>query len=761
MLNRLSALIVATVLFGLLSINGIVSSLSNKALDTLFLLRGPVQPSQEIIIIGVDDESLAALGPWPFPRKYHAELLAGLNRAKTIGFDFLFAEPTDQDEIFNEAIKAAPPVVLASARNAQQQVLYPTPSLNGSAGTGHIEIILGRDGIVRKIMLAQKTGHGILPAFAVAMKRGAGMGAGLPSTGRPVLINHYGPEHTFLYLSYIDVLRGKISKDFFKDRLVLIGAEALGIGDTHVTPFTRRNQTPGVEIQATILNNLLDDSRLKPLHAVTWFLLAGIGILCLAVWPRKAEKWNLIINISLATFFLLVAAALFQFSFFLDPAPALLFLTLCYLVHLVIERLWTAKRIYSEMTELDSRLATELQQVYTNIPSRVFNLQPPPATAGGVRRHLAHLQAGVKVLSLQHHFIENLLDKELPPLILWEKESGMVILANAMFNTFWSAYFTGQSSLPALNQFMLLLQKNLSAKDNNPIDPATVSDKIPAPAFDISLSGHGQKKFFHVTIHSVDVEDLEFSGVLALLTDVTEIKELEQIKDELVSVVSHELKLPLTVILGYGEMLAGSLKNEDKLYVDKMNEQARRLNRLIENFLDVTRLEHGSREIKQLPLDPVALIKEATELASQVAAQKNITIRQNLPYKATPMMGDATLLLQAITNLLDNAIKFSPEQTKITIKLVEEPEQFILCVADQGPGVPAESRDLIFKKFNRGKQEPGREGFGLGLNFVQQVVKKHGGKIWLDPETDSGATFCLMLPKKNPCPTTSQNDICP
>ncbi|HHD63623.1 MAG TPA: CHASE2 domain-containing protein [Desulfobulbaceae bacterium] len=761
MLNRLSALIIATVLFGLLYVVGVVSSLSNKALDALFLLRGPAQPSQEIIIIGVDDDSLAALGPWPFPRKYHAELLARLQQAKIIGFDFLFSEPGSQDSIFNRAMESSPPIVLASARNTQHKILFPAQTLSNRFGTGHIEIILGRDGVVRRIVPIQQTGQGPLPAFALVMEKGAGITYHPKSPEKSILINHYGPEHSFLYLSYLDVLQGTIPKDFFSDRFVIIGAEALGIGDAHVTPFTKHNQTPGIEIQATILNNLLDNSWLKPLQVVTWFCLAGIGMLCLLVWPRKAEKWNLIVNISLSTFFLFIAAALFQFSFFLDPAPVLLFLTLCYLVHLVIERLWTAKRIYSEMTELDHRLVSELQQVYTNIPSRVFNLQPPPTTGGGVRRHLVHLQAGVKVLSLQHHFIENLLNKELPPLILWDRESGMVILANAMFNTFWSAYFPKQSSLPALNQFMSLLQKNLSSKSNDSIDLATISDTTPAPAFDISLSGDGQKKFFRVTIHSVDVENLEFSGVLALLTDVTEIKELEQIKDELVSVVSHELKLPLTVILGYGEMLSGSLKNEEKLYVDKMNEQARRLNRLIENFLDVTRLEHGRREIKQLPLDPVALIGEASELIRQVADQKNITITQILPYKATPLIGDAILLLQAITNLLDNAIKFSPEQTEITIKLVEEPKRFILCVADEGPGVPAESRDLIFKKFNRGKQEPGREGFGLGLNFVQQVVQKHGGKIWLEPETDSGATFCLMLPKKTPDPTISQNDICP
>ncbi len=759
MLNRLTTLFAAALLLGLLSVTGIVASLSNKTQDELFVLRGPIQPSQDIIIIGVDDNSLAALGPWPFPRKYHARLLSRLKQAKVIGFDFLFSEQSRQDGVFNAAMETSPPVVLASVRNADKKVLRPAPSLNNCFGSGHIEIILGRDGIVRKAMLVEKTGDSRLPAFALIMAQAANIPRNQLPDG-PIFINHYGPEHTFLYLSYIDVLQGKIPETFFTNRYVLVGAEAIGIGDTHVTPYTRQFQTPGVEIQATILNNLLQKTWLRPLISLSRIAFFVIGLFCLFVWPGKTEKFNLLINLALASALILASILLFRKNLFCDPVPALLFLILCYIVHLITERIWTARRIYSEMLRLDKQLAEGLQLVHTNIPTQVFNLESPP-DSGGVRQHLTRLQAGVKALSLQHHFIENLLSKELPPLILWDRTSGNVILANGMFKTFWATFSLRQASLPQLMDFFHLL------KDNQPREAMTISDiaslcqQGSSSTLDISLTAHGRKKFFRVTIHSVIINDIGFDGVLALLTDVTEIKELEQLKDEIVSVVSHELKLPLTVILGYAEMLAGSLHGEERLYIDKISDQARRLNKLIEDFLDVTRLEHGSREIKQLPLDPIALINEATDLAGQVAAQKNITLKQILPRRATPLIGDASLLLQAITNLLDNAIKFSPERTEITIKLVEEPEQFVLCIADQGPGVPAESRNLIFQKFNRGKQEPGREGFGLGLNFVQQVIQKHGGKIWLEPKTDSGATFCLMLPKKTPCPTTSQSDICP
>ena len=760
-MNRLVPLLAAALLLGLLSITGIVASLSNKTLDGLFLLRGPIQPSQDIIIIGVDDDSLAVLGPWPFPRRLHARLLARLHQAGVIGFDFLFSEKSPQDYLFNQAMKTAPPVVLASVRNNDKKILGPAPTLNNCFGSGHIEIILGRDGIVRKARLMQKTDSGLLPAFALVMARAAGQPQ-QQFPDAPLLINHYGPEHTFLYLSYIDVLQGKIPADFFKNRYVLVGAEAIGIGDTHVTPFTTHFQTPGVEIQATVLNNLVTKTWLRPAPLLSWLAFLATGFLCLFFWPGRTEKFNLLINLILALVIIPTSILFFRKNLFFNPVPALLFLILCYLVHLITERIWTARRIYSEMVSLDNQLAQGLQLIYTNIPTQIFNLEPPP-DSGGVRQHLARLQAGVKALSLQHHFIENLLSKKLPPLILWDRKSEKVILANAMFTTFWETFSPRRDDLPQLSDFFHLLKEN----HDQPQEIPSITDIAPARqpgsscTLDIRLAAHGRKKFFRVTIHSVIINDIEFDGVLALLTDITEIKELEQLKDEIVSVVSHELKLPLTVILGYAEMLAGNVQGEDRLYVDKISDQARRLNKLIEDFLDVTRLEHGSREIKQLPLDPIVLINEAVELIKQVANQKNITLKQILPTRATPLIGDGSLLLQAITNLLDNAVKFSPEKTEITVKLVEEPENFILCISDQGPGVPTESRDLIFQKFNRGKQEPGREGFGLGLNFVQQVIQRHGGEIWLEPETDCGATFCLILPKKTPSPTTPENDICP
>jgi len=747
-LNRISTLLLSLIVLGIFQAGGVVSFFSDKTLDTLFLLRGPIQPSEEIIIIGVDEESLAELGAWPFPRKYHAELLQHLHQAKVIGFDMLFSEPTKDDEQFSAAMAVAPPVILATAHNYRHHILEPAATLSGYTGLGHIEIILSGDGVVRESNVFQQTGRSVFPTFSRAMLNAAENPKNLTASNNAILINHYGPEISFLYLSYLNVLNGTIPDDFFKNRFVLIGAEALGIGDSHITPFSSEYPTPGVEIQATILNNLLDSSSLQTFRWPIWLFVAGIGLISLFLWPGKGERWNWIINTSLAAAILIISFVVFRISIFMNPVLPLLFLSITFVLYLTMERIWTAQKIFKEMRRLDQQLETQLQRVYTNIPSQFSNLHSAPATTSGLKRHLTHLQSGVKVLSLQHHFIENILREELLPLILWDKQSGIVIIANTTFNTFWENHSLKQSALPSLDQFTDLLRKTQPTEGkNNPDISALLQSNEQIPAMDIELTEQGLKKYFRINMQLFEVKDIEFSGVMAILTDVTEIKELEQLKDKIVSVVSHELKLPLTVIRGYGEMLADTLQDEEKQYIDEICSQTDRLNRLIEDFLDVARIEHNRQEIKRLPLDLIQLIKEAKRSVFIPAEKKSICVESQLPFRATPLLGDYSLLFQAVLNLLDNAIKFSPDNTQISMTLTEETNNFTLCVADQGPGIPTELQEDIFESFNRGRDNLKEDGFGLGLSFVKQVVQKHHGTIWLEAKSDSGACFCLTLAK--------------
>lgn len=746
-LQRLAIPFCSLVLYGILLLSGLLTVLSNNTMDLLFHLRGSLQTAQSIVIIGVDEESLDSLGPWPFARHHHAELLRRLNLARAVGLDFLMAEPTVDDPELAEAVRSGPPVILAVAHTRDQQLIKPAPPLDVFT-QGHIETILSGDGVVRRVRLRPATGP---PPFAVAMLQAANLKAKIPNDNRPRLINYFGPEQTFLFLSYSDVINGRYRTEFFKDRLVLVGAQAYGLGDVHVTPFSTNIPTPGIEIQATIINNLLDNSFIRQLTVLNWFFFLIISLMAVYLWPTASEKTNLSIIGLLVVSGCIGTVLFFRQAVFIDLTSILAFLGATYLLHLLYQLFLTANRILGEIAYLDSQLRKGLDQVYTNIPKAIIQspAKKSPLLGSGAQQWLDRLQTGIKALSVQHHFLEDLLTKELPPLILWEMRSGKVIFTNTMFDRFWTVCSTDSGAPPDFQVFATTLQGiSLEKKSKKYLNIKDLKRSSHALSFDIQTPPGQNQRYYRVILHPLNEGETGFKGAMAILTDVTEIRELERVKDEIVSVVSHELKLPLTTILGYGEMLSDILQADEKQYAEEICLQTKRLNQLIEDFLDIARLESGSNTLRALPFDFIRLIEEAVASIKRSAEIKSIDIHTKVPQKVSPCIGDSQLLRQALTNLLDNAIKFSPAQSTVGITLVEETDIFSLEVADQGPGIAGEEHLTIFDKFNRGSGHHDKNGFGLGLNFVKQVIERHNGSISLVPPGESGAVFRIKIPKR-------------
>ena len=747
---RLLVPLAGLLFLGLLRLGDFNTTFANSGLDLLFRLRGPVLPDQRIVLIGVDGASLQRHGAWPFPRQLHAALLKQLNQAKAIGFDFIFAEPTPDDPRLDVAMATSPPVVLTIARELSGKVLHPTASLTRYAGTGHIETMMAGDGIVRRFQPGTDSAS---LAFSQAMLNAAGLSTIPIQAAVPQIINFYGPEETFLYLSYADVLDGTVAPDFFADKLVLVGARATGLGDSHITSFTRKRATPGVEIQATIISNFLQGTFIRPLPIVTGLAMLLVGLTALLLWPIAGERINLAINLGLLASIALSAILLFRRNLFFDYPLVIVFLFAAYLIHLFSQLLQAAGRVVTQARTLGKQLDTGLQQVYTNIPQQFIipTAERQRSATSGIQRHLDRLQNVIQALSLQHHFLENLLRKELPPLILWEETSGAVIFANAAFLRFWSRFCSETACrLPSSCEFLASIgQQNGQA----PVLPPLPANSSAPDQLSAQLSDeHGRTHHYQVIFHSLTPSDTGFRGLMTVLQDVTELKELERVKDEVVAVVSHELKLPLTTILGYGEILTDALSGDHQHYAHAICEQSRRLNRMIEDFLDIARLESGRQTIRRYPFPLNRMLDDAVSAVTPRCRKKSMTIVLNQPAKTSPYLGDEPLLLQAMINLMDNAIKFSPEQTCITVTLVEERSGFAIRVADQGPGIAPEDRSRIFNKFERGSQPGAERGFGLGLHLVKQIVTHHDGEIVVTDETP-GATFSIFLPKHQPSPT--------
>lgn len=730
--------------------SGTLDVLSENCLDFYFFLRGPVTVNQKIVIIGIDDKSLARLGRWPFSRQYHAQLIKKISKAKVIGFDILYPEEESHDSEFSKSMAEGPPVTLAMTETAAEGSLLPSRSLSGYTNVGHILPQLSSRGIIRQVPL-QINQYSVLSQAMIAATHPVHE----PRVDDSLLyLNFYGPENTFPFLSYIDVLEGKISPDFFADRYVLVGARALGLHDVHITPFSKKIPTPGVEIQATILNNLLDGTSLQFKSTLSWLLAAILFITAIFFWPYIPELWNLAIVFISTILLLTLSFVFFTYNIVINPVPSLFAIFLPYLVYIIFQGIFAARHLFRVTNELRQKLDQSLQSTYINIPRQFLQIPNEqkihlPIT-GEVGTYLEKMHEGILALNLQNRFIQHLLSEETPPIILWGQEEGEVVFASSQFRNFWISFQQQDLPLPRFDAFKKIIQScSLPGERDDYLHLSPGSGSSPKKV-DVNMILNGRKSYFQILMQPVTAGESNFSGILAIFTDVTELRELERLKSEVLSIVSHELRLPLTTILGYSEMLSEILPKNQSEYAEEICKQTQRLNRMIDSFLDITRIESGKYVFRFFPLDVICVVHDALAAVEYSASQKEVSINSIIPRKCSPIFGDEPLLLQMLINLLDNAIKFSPHSSTVRFTLQELDRYLLIEIQDEGHGIDSEEKEFIFNKFHRCKNVHEESGFGLGLSLVQQVIQGHNGTIELTRLAPEGACFRVLLPKGFP-----------
>lgn len=219
-------------------------------------------------------------------------------------------------------------------------------------------------------------------------------------------------------------------------------------------------------------------------------------------------------------------------------------------------------------------------------------------------------------------------------------------------------------------------------------------------------------------------------------------------REEVLAIVSHDLRNPLNAVTLGASLLQTSeaLSEEDREQIDTIETSAQRMNRLIQDLLDVTRLEGG----KDLPIepetvDPVELVAEAEELFRAQAAVASVTMIYEIPDSLPPVRADRHRVGQVLSNLIGNSMKFTPPGGSITVTASNEGDHVSFRVADTGPGIPKENLDAIFGRYWQAKRTE-RMGAGLGLPIAKGIVEAHGGRIWVESEHGSGTQFYFTLP---------------
>jgi PAS domain S-box-containing protein len=244
--------------------------------------------------------------------------------------------------------------------------------------------------------------------------------------------------------------------------------------------------------------------------------------------------------------------------------------------------------------------------------------------------------------------------------------------------------------------------------------------------------------------------DGSFLGRVAVLRDVSYFKQLDELKSEFVATVSHDLRVPLTYMRGYATMLpmVGQLNPKQSEFASKIVTGIEQMSNLIEDLLDLNRIEAGVG-LAQEPCQMDELINEAVNNLRNSAANKNIAIGIELLTPSLPTIsGDRTLLRQAISNLVDNAVKYTPNHGKVKVYGDVKDASVIVAVQDNGIGIASSDQARLFEKFFRVKQRDtlGIKGSGLGLAIVKSIIDRHGGRIWVESRLGQGSTFYIALP---------------
>lgn len=242
-------------------------------------------------------------------------------------------------------------------------------------------------------------------------------------------------------------------------------------------------------------------------------------------------------------------------------------------------------------------------------------------------------------------------------------------------------------------------------------------------------------------------------GVVAVLHDVTREKEISQMKSDFVSHVSHELKTPLASITAYSEMLCdGEAADEEtrRHFYHVIQTQAGRLNRLIEDILNISRIESGMIKIDKTPLSLTILIEEQLQMIRSCAEEKDIEVTRQRPIVYDQVYADKDMMSQVIVNLLSNAVKYTPAggSVRIATEVDENARLARVSITDTGVGIPAEQIEHVFDKFYRvDANKKQAKGTGLGLNLVKQIVERvHNGRVFVTSQVGVGSTFGFELP---------------
>lgn len=248
-------------------------------------------------------------------------------------------------------------------------------------------------------------------------------------------------------------------------------------------------------------------------------------------------------------------------------------------------------------------------------------------------------------------------------------------------------------------------------------------------------------------------DNMKLWGVLAVLQDVTRERKLEDLRREFLGDVSHELRTPLTYLQGYTEALLDDMvKNQEERYkyLNIILEETLRLRRLVDELLDLSHIEAGHLDIKKNDASIESIVEKVSKKVLPICNNKKIELAIEIQDEIPLIVADEDRIEQVLINLVDNAVRYSPQKSKVVIKVRPSGEGVIVSVKDSGPGIPQDELPFVWERFYKvdKSRERKKSGTGLGLAIVKKIVELHKGRVWVQNCEEGGTEFSFYLPRK-------------
>lgn len=713
----------------------------------------PADP--DILIVAIDDASIETLGRWPWRRAIHAALLDRLQGARAIGLDLIFAEsdtvnPND-DLLLAQSIQRSGqtvlPVVLDRLNNPSA-VSAPIPALaNAAASTGLINAHIDPDGVVREATLTSRFAGKRYNHLALSMLEVGGQGKAVEQFLRragpsgDILIPYAGPAGHMRTVSYLSVLRGDLKPEALRGKYVLVGAWATGLGDAYPTPVSHDlSGMSGVEIIANLMQAARDGVSYHRPPAAWNALFSALPVLlaCLALW-RLSPKRALLVSVALVACLLLTSWLLLAYaSLWFAPTAALVGVALCY-------PLWSWRSQEAALRYMDHELR-RLQREYPPVLNEArAQLTGPNAS---LESRVGELQRALERVRNLRRFLADGLDGMPDATLVFDQEGHMQFRNQAAV-----MYFQRLGMRPPRvgHPATHLLEKTISDD--------TTRQRV-ADALRGNLPTHGTSRWTaDLEVRDYAGRDLilkcapihtaegNFAGTVATLTDISRIRQAERQREETLRFISHDMRAPQSSILALVEMRQESgIQDGQGETLARIATLANRTLHLVDDFVHLTRAE--SMTISAVELDLGSLLQDGVDEFWASAHKRGITLGVRTPLPIAYTRGDQTLLMRALCNLIDNAIKYSPPQTCVECGIEQSMEFWRVTVQDQGQGIAESDLARLFDPFSRVGVETRNDvgGAGLGLAFVRTVAERHGGTVEVSSEIGVGSVFTLCLP---------------